>query len=60
MWDLSLAFFRSNKVLFIIVFSRNFIKISINCFKFKSSGLLSLMAKVLKPKELSKGENLYN
>ncbi len=59
-WDLSLAFFKSKRVLFITVFSLNFTKISINCLRFNNSGFFSLIARVLKPKELSKGENLYN
>ena len=58
MCDLSFAFFNSKRVLLTIVVSLNLTKISINCFRFSSSGLFSLMARVLNPKELSSGENL--
>ena len=57
-WERSFAFFKSNKVLLIIVFSLNFTKISINCLRFRSSGFFSFIANVLKPNELCSGENL--
>ena len=55
---LSLAFFKSNSDLLIIVFSLNFKKVSIKSIKDKFCGRLSFIANVLNPNELSNGENL--
>ena len=57
---LSSAFFKSNFTLLITVSSLNFKNSEINSFKFKILGLLSTIAKVLKPKELSIFVSLYN
>ena len=56
----SSAFFRSNFTLFITVSSLNFKNSDINSFKFNILGLLSTIANVLKPKELSILVSLYN
>ena len=53
MCALSSAFFKSNLTLFKTVSSRNFKNSEINSFKFKILGLLSTIARVLNPKELS-------
>ena len=57
---LSSAFFKSNLILLITVFSLNFKNSEINSFKFKILGLLFTIANVLKPKELSMLVSLYN
>jgi len=49
----SSAFFKSNLTLLITVSSLNFKNSEINSFKFKIFGLLSTIASVLKPKEVS-------
>ena len=53
MWALSSAFFKSNFVLLITVSSLNFKKFSKNSLRLQVFGLLSTIAKVLNPKELS-------
>ena len=60
MWTLSSAFLRSNLVLFITTSSLNFKKFSKKSFKLQVFGLLSTIAKVLKPNELSMDVYLYN
>ena len=59
-WALSSAFFNSNLVFFITTSSLNFKKFSKKSLRLHVLGLLSTIAKVLKPKELSIDVYLYN
>ena len=59
-WTRSSAFFKSYLVFFITTSSRNFKKFSKKSFKLQVFGLLSTIAKVLKPNELSMDVYLYN
>ena len=60
MCALSSAFCNSNFVFFITTSSLNFKKFSKKSFKLQVFGLLSTIAKVLKPNELSMDVYLYN
>ena len=59
-WAFSWAFFKSNLILFVKVFSLKLTNSDINSFKFNIFGFLSTIARVLKPNELSIEVNLYN
>ena len=52
--------FKSNLILLITVFSLNLRNSDINSLRFNILGLLSTIAKVLNPNELSILVNLYN
>ena len=60
MWALSSAFCKSNFIFLVKVSSLNLTNSEINSFKLKIFGLLSTIARVLKPKELSMLVNLYS
>ena len=60
MCALSSVFFKSNFILLITVFSLKSTNSEINSFRFKTFGLPSTIAKVLKPKEDSIEVSLYN
>ena len=57
---LSSAFFRSNFTLLITVFCLNFKNSEINSFRFKIFGLLSTIANVLNPNDVSIFVSLYS
>ena len=59
-WALSSAFFSSNFVFLITTSSLNFKKFSMKSLRLQVFGLLSTIANVLKPNELSIDVNLYN
>ena len=59
-WALSSAFLRSNLTLLTTVSSLNFKNSEINSFKLRILGLLSTIAKVLKPNELSIFVHFYS
>ena len=60
MWALSSGFFKSNLVFLITISSLNFKKFSKKSLRLQVFGLLSTIAKLLNPKELSIDVYLYN